>query len=48
LIQLDDLDEATVQRLRPAAFLALRTSPGNYQAWMAVAGPVDSVLSRPR
>jgi hypothetical protein len=37
LIQLDDLAEAAVERLRPASFLVLRTSPGNYQAWVAVA-----------
>ncbi len=37
LIQLDDLDEATAQRLRPVSFLVLRTSPANYQAWVAVA-----------
>ena len=37
LIQLDDLDEAAAERLRPVSFLVLRTSPGNYQAWVAVA-----------
>src|SRR5262249_30625261 len=37
LIQLDDLDEAATQRLRPVSFLILRTSPGNHQAWVAVA-----------
>ena len=37
LIQLDDLDEAAAERLRPVSFLALRTSPGNYQAWVGVA-----------
>jgi hypothetical protein len=36
LIQLDDLDEAALARLRPVSFLTLRTSPGNYQAWVAV------------
>jgi hypothetical protein len=36
LIQLDDLDEEGVHRLRPVSFLVLRTSPGNYQAWVAV------------
>lgn len=36
LIQLDDLDELDVARLRPVCFLALRTSPGNYQVWVAV------------
>ena len=37
LIQLDDLDEDATKRLRPVSFLILRTSPGNYQAWVAVA-----------
>jgi hypothetical protein len=36
LIQLDDLGEDAAMRLRPASFLVLRTSPGNYQAWVAV------------
>ncbi len=37
LIQLDDLGEQAVERLRPVSFLVLRTSPGSYQAWVAVA-----------
>lgn len=37
LIQLDDLDETALARLRPVSFLTLKTSPGNYQAWVAVA-----------
>jgi hypothetical protein len=37
LIQLDDLGEAAVARLRPVSFLVLNTSPGNFQAWLAVA-----------
>src|SRR5438132_9236312 len=37
MIQLDDLDEATAALLRPLSFLVFRTSPGNYQAWVAVA-----------
>ena len=37
LIQLDDLGEEAAARLRPVSFLMLRTSPGNYQAWVAVA-----------
>ncbi len=37
LIQLDDLGEDMAARLRPVSFLVLRTSPGNYQAWVAVA-----------
>jgi hypothetical protein len=37
LIQLDDLGEDTAARLRPVSFLIQRTSPGNHQAWIAVA-----------
>src|SRR5262249_38279101 len=37
LIQLDDLGSTAEARLRPAAFLTLCTSPGSYQAWVAVA-----------
>jgi hypothetical protein len=37
LIQLDDLGEHMAAWLRPASFLILRTSAGNYQAWVAVA-----------
>lgn len=37
LIQLDDLGEDVAARLRPASFLVLRTSPGSFQAWVAVA-----------
>ncbi len=37
LVQLDDLDGAAAARLRPVSFLVLRTSPGSYQAWLAVA-----------
>jgi RepB DNA-primase from phage plasmid len=36
LIQLDDLDGSAADRLRPVSFLTLCTSPGNYQAWLAV------------
>ena len=36
LIQLDDLDEDAAKRLQPVSFLVLRTSPDNYQAWVAV------------
>jgi hypothetical protein len=37
LIQLDDLGEDKATQLRPASFLIQRTSPGNFQAWVAVA-----------
>jgi hypothetical protein len=35
-IQLDDLTEAKLDRVRPVAFLTVHTSPGNHQAWIAV------------
>jgi hypothetical protein len=35
-VQLDDLEQKQLERVRPAAFLTLQTSPGNYQAWVAV------------
>ena len=35
-VQLDDLDEPSLKRVGEAAFLTLRTSPGNHQAWVAV------------
>ena len=35
-IQLDDLTEAKLDRVRPVSFLTVRTSPGNHQAWLAV------------
>jgi len=36
LVQLDDLSRAALERVKTAAFLILATSPGNYQAWVAV------------
>jgi len=35
-IQLDDLTESKLQQVRSVAFLTVRTSPGNHQAWIAV------------
>ena len=35
-VQLDDLDEAAIQRVHPTALLTLQTSPGNFQAWLAL------------
>jgi RepB DNA-primase N-terminal domain len=35
-IQLDDLTEARLDRVRAVAFLTVRTSAGNNQAWIAV------------
>jgi len=37
-IQLDDLDAARLERVKPAAFMVIETSPGNFQAWLAVSG----------
>lgn len=48
LIQLDDLPVATLERVRPVAFLILNTSPGNFQAWLAVRGAGDDADLRRR
>jgi hypothetical protein len=46
-IQLDDLSRAGLERVKPAAFLGLETSPGNYQAWVAIpAGESDKDFAR--
>ncbi len=37
LIQLDDLGHSAAELLWPVSFLVLQTSPGNFQAWVAVA-----------
>src|SRR5271170_4908912 len=37
-VQLDDLDEANLERAGEAAFLTLQTSPGNHQVWISVSG----------
>ena len=47
-IQLDDLDRAKAATIAPAAFLILETSPGNYQAWVAVADAGLGITSRLR
>jgi hypothetical protein len=36
LIQLDDLSADMLERLKPVAFLGVETSPGNFQAWIAL------------
>jgi hypothetical protein len=36
LVQLDDLSQAGLERLKTTAFLILTTSPENYQVWVAV------------
>jgi hypothetical protein len=45
-IQLDDLAPASLTRLAPAVFLTLQTSPGNFQAWLAMDGVEDKEFSR--
>lgn len=48
LVQLDDLEQEQLERVRPAAFLILRTSPKErgYQAWLAVQGGDREFTSR--
>ena len=36
LVQLDDLNEEAAARIAPHCFMVLCTSPGNFQAWVAV------------
>lgn len=48
LIQLDDLDAAKVERVAPHAFMILCTSPGNYQAWVAVENAPEDLARRLR
>ena len=36
VIQLDDLDANTIERLAEHSFMVICTSPGNHQAWIAV------------
>jgi len=38
-IQLDDLDAEKAKKIAPHAFLVLCTSPGNFQAWLALTEP---------
>jgi DNA primase RepB-like protein len=45
-IQLDDLKTEMLARLAPAVFLILRTSPGNFQAWLAIPGAEDKEFAR--
>jgi hypothetical protein len=48
LVQLDDLSAAMLEPLSSYAFLILRTSVGNYQAWLAVRGCGSDVARRLR
>ena len=45
-IQLDDLGADQLAALAPAVFLTLETSPGNFQAWLALPGREDKELAR--
>ncbi len=36
LIQVDDIDVAMVERLKPFSFIVVETSIGNFQAWLAL------------
>jgi hypothetical protein len=46
LIQLDDLKPETLEKVKPVAFLVIETSPGNFQAWVAVAGDPGKDFAR--
>lgn len=48
LVQLDDLSEAGLERVRSVAFLVLATSAGNYQAWIAVRESAPDLARRLR
>src|SRR4051812_230645 len=45
-LQLDDLAAERLPALAPAVFLALETSPGNFQAWLALPGSEDKEFAR--
>ena len=47
-IQLDDLDRDKAATVSPAAFLILETSPGSYQAWVAVKDAPPGTATRLR
>jgi hypothetical protein len=47
LVQLDDLDAEKATSIAPHSFMVIRTSPGNYQAWIAVKdAPVEKETAR--
>lgn len=48
LIQLDDLDPQKAERTAPHAFMVIRTSPGNHQAWVAVKDAPEDFARRLR
>ena len=45
-LQLDDLTADRLPALAPAVFLTLETSPGNFQAWLALKGSEDKEFAR--
>ena len=45
-LQLDDLAADRLPAIAPAVFLALETSPGNFQAWLALQGSEDKEFAR--
>jgi hypothetical protein len=45
-IQLDDLKVDKLPPLAPAVFLTIETSPGNFQAWLALPGMEDKDFAR--
>ena len=48
LIQLDDLDSAKAERVAAHAFMVIATSPGNFQAWVAVKDAPEDLARRLR
>jgi hypothetical protein len=47
IVQVDDCGARAVELLSPLSFLVAETSPGNYQAWLAVAEPeIDEIRRR--
>ena len=46
LAQLDDIRGGALERMRSKAFLTLETSPGSYQAWLAIVGADDRLVRR--
>ena len=45
-LQLDDLDGEKLAHAAPPCFITLETSPGNYQAWLAIPGTEDKDFAR--
>jgi hypothetical protein len=45
-MQLDDLNSEKLARVAPAMFLSIETSPGNFQAWLAMSGSEDKDFTR--